>query len=112
MKISETYDKMFRMTQTSLVNYTGCTLPCNYVEYQLVKEPVKAKDVYLYLDLVWLNANALERTEQLIYPLESFVSEFGGALGLFLGFSFMMVCDVLQGLIKFFSKYKNYKKTI
>ena len=107
MKIAKAYDKIVRMTQTALVNYTRCTLPCNYVEFQLVEEPVKTKDVNQTLDLVWLNTHALERTEQLLYPLESFVSEFGGALGLFLGFSCMMVCDVLQGLINLWSKYEN-----
>ena len=32
-------------------------------------------------------------TEELIYPWQSLVAEFGGALGLFLGFSFMTVWD-------------------
>ena len=34
-------------------------------------------------------------TEELIYPWQSFVAEFGGALGLFLGFSFMKILDSL-----------------
>ena len=34
--------------------------------------------------------------EQLIYPLTSLVAEFGGTLGLFLGFSFMAIWDGLQ----------------
>ena len=40
--------------------------------------------------------------KQLIYPLTSLVAEFGGTLGLFLGFSFMAICDgmqYLQGII-------------
>ena len=56
------------------------------------------------LVLVWLSTDTIERTEQLLYPLESFVSEFGGALGLFLGFSFLMVWEVLEGFTKFGSK--------
>ena len=36
-----------------------------------------------------------KRTEKVIYPIESFISEFGGAMGLFLGFSFMMIWDVI-----------------
>ena len=109
MKIDEMYYKMALMKQTALFKYTGCTLPCDYVEYQLVDEPVKVKDIYSQTFDLLLNTNAFERTEQLLYPIESFVSEFGGALGLFLGFSFMMVCDVLQGLTNLFSKYKNDK---
>ena len=92
------------MKQSALVNYTGCIPPCNYVEYRLVEEPVKLKQVDKKLNLVWLSTNALERTEQLLYPLESFVSEFGGALGLFLGFSFMIVWDLLEGFTKIWSK--------
>ena len=33
------------------------------------------------------------RKEQLIYPLTSLVAEFGGILGLFLGFSFMVIWE-------------------
>ena len=35
------------------------------------------------------------KTEKVIYPVESFISEVGGAMGLFLGFSFIMIWDLL-----------------
>ena len=38
----------------------------------------------------------IKRREVEVYPLESFISEFGGALGLFVGFSFMMVWDIIE----------------
>ena len=41
----------------------------------------------------------IKKTEKWMYPIESFVSEFGGALGLFLGFSFLMIWDLLKILI-------------
>ena len=34
-------------------------------------------------------------TEELVYPFPSFLAEFGGALGLFLGFSIFMVWDMI-----------------
>ena len=34
--------------------------------------------------------------EEYVYPLDSFIAEFGGALGLFLGFSFLMIWDLIQ----------------
>ena len=34
------------------------------------------------------------------YPVFSFIAEFGGALGLFLGFSFMMFWDVAENILK------------
>ena len=39
------------------------------------------------------------RREVEVYPLESFISEFGGALGLFVGFSFMMIWDIIEMLL-------------
>ena len=40
-------------------------------------------------------------TEELIYPWQSLVAEFGGALGLFLGFSFMTVWDFVVQIQSF-----------
>ena len=37
-----------------------------------------------------------KRKEVEVYPFLSFVSEFGGALGLFVGFSFMMLWDLIE----------------
>ena len=34
--------------------------------------------------------------EEYVYPLDSFIAEFGGALGLFMGFSFLMIWDLIQ----------------
>ena len=34
------------------------------------------------------------KEETLLYPFESFLAEFGGSLGLFLGFSFMTIWDI------------------
>ena len=35
-------------------------------------------------------------TEALVYTIESLVAEFGGTLGLFVGFSFMNLWDVFE----------------
>ena len=43
------------------------------------------------------------KEEMLMYPPTSFVAEVGGALGLFLGFSFLGLWDILLVFIKFFS---------
>jgi hypothetical protein len=39
-------------------------------------------------------------TEELLFPITSLVAEFGGTLGLFLGFSFMALWDEAEILIK------------
>ena len=41
----------------------------------------------------------MKRKEVEVYPFESFISEFGGALGLFIGFSFMMIWDLIEMLL-------------
>ena len=42
----------------------------------------------------WSNGGYFQvEAEQLIYPWQSLLAEFGGVLGLFLGFSFMTVWD-------------------
>ena len=37
-----------------------------------------------------------QKVEVLLYPFESLLAEFGGALGLFIGFSFLTIYDVLK----------------
>ena len=46
-----------------------------------------------------------KRTEEYVYDFFSFVAELGGALGLFLGFSFFMFWDFIVGLFGFLSKF-------
>ena len=43
-------------------------------------------------------------TEVLIYPWQSLLAEFGGALGLFLGFSFMTIWDFVIDI-----EFKSFK---
>ena len=100
IEIAGIYERLSVMMESVLVNYTGCYLPCNYVEYRLIKEPVKFKESNQKFNLLWLSSHAVERSEQLLYPIESFVSEFGGALGLFLGYLFVMIWDILEAFIK------------
>ena len=108
LKLKDEYDKTWDMKQSRLVNHTGCFPPCNYAEYQLATEPLKYKEKEEItkngakrLAVLFSCSNALERTEQLLYPADSFISEFGGALGLFLGFSFLMVWEALETCVRF-----------
>ena len=45
-------------------------------------------------------------SEELLYPVESLVAEFGGTLGLFLGFSFMGLWDGVTLVGNFIAKVK------
>ena len=48
--------------------------------------------------------------ETWVYPGLSFVSELGGALGLFLGLSFLSLWDILETLIKAFKNCYSKEK--
>ena len=50
-------------------------------------------------------------TEALVYPFTSLVSDFGGALGLFLGFSFLMLWDWIINVATTVRNFKPYNKT-
>ena len=60
------------------------------------------------IELILATDHAMQQSEVLLYPLVSFVSEFGGALGLFIGFSFMMILDAFEMLLQMFY---NFMKT-
>ena len=62
-----------------------------------------------HLFLMLARKTATKRTEVLLYPLTSFVSELGGSLGLFVGFSFWMFWDIAELTIKFLIKCSNKK---
>jgi hypothetical protein len=53
--------------------------------------------------LVYATTDVTYKREMLIYPFISFVAEFGGALGLFLGFSFYTIWEFMAPVLyKFF----------
>jgi hypothetical protein len=92
---------VFDMIQSDLVNYTKCLIPCKYKEFKIVGEPEKLESGnQARIKLMMANMDIFEKNEELIYPFVSFVAEFGGSLGLFLGFSFMMIFDFFSGFIK------------
>ena len=82
---------------------TGCKVPCTYQHYSLVDHPFTLHTTYSYFSISYISTDdTLEEEvppltltfytppmQVLIYPLDSLISELGGALGLFLGFSFL-----------------------
>ena len=91
-----------------ITKLTGCMKPCQYKKYQFVgtgeQMPLKS-DLYpdseYYAFSLWAVSTKITiRTEVLIYPPTSFVADFGGTLGLFLGFSFVALFDKIQAFGK------------
>ena len=50
------------------------------------------------------------KEEAMLYPMNSFVAEVGGALGLFFGFSFIGLWESLQSIINFLIALKKNKQ--
>ena len=80
-----------------ITKLTGCMKPCQYRMYQFVGagEPVSLESEHFAFSLWAVSKKTTIKTEQLIYPLASLVADFGGTLGLFLGFSFITLWDNL-----------------
>ena len=76
---------------------TGCLKPCHYKKYILLGEQIFKSPNYQF-DLWAVSSNTRVETEELKYPLSTLVAEFGGTLGLFLGFSFISVWDNFETL--------------
>ena len=105
MEFETAYTELAPLDIEDVIRVTGCPQPCRYTRYTLPAEP---KDIsYFNASLVCLvlaSATVTKSTEVLRYPLESLVAEFGGALGMFLGFSFMICWDWLELLLYHFTK--------
>ena len=84
---------------------TGCLKPCQYRKYHFVggKERVSLDADGFVFSLWAVSKKTTIKTEQLIYPVTSLVADFGGTLGLFLGFSFITLWDNLPLLGKVYT---------
>ena len=81
-------------TVGDIINQSGCPAPCLFREYKVVHgESIYSKLFPKSLTVGFLDEKVLIKEEIEAYSGISLVSDIGGALGLFLGFSFVMVWD-------------------
>ena len=93
--------KIHQLEKKELATKTGCPLPCMYKEYKQVSNPLQKNPDLRVLNLVRSTNTVHVKKEHPLYPFSSFLAEFGGALGLFLGFSFLTVWDWFQIIFAF-----------
>merc|ERR1712130_1062012 len=84
-------------TQKKMLNITGCLLPCQHLEYAIKGNPTISSGWH-GLRVTFVSEDMTVLSEVELYPFESFLAEFGGALGLFTGFSFMFFADLADWL--------------
>ena len=100
--LSSEYEKVYRrlriVEMKEIEDITGCLKPCSYKRYSFVRDdqPIGVDTEHFFLGFWSVTKETFVEKELLIYPLTSLVAEFGGTLGLFLGFSFMTLWDGLQ----------------
>ena len=87
--------------QGKISKLTGCLKPCKFKRYNLVHKLEVGStdpDPEVSTFILWAVTNStLVEKEQLVYPLSTLVAEFGGTLGLFVGFSFL---DAWEEILK------------
>ena len=89
------YTRVFFSSEEKLRKITGCLLPCSYTHYSLSDSYSFDTNVTEFV-LTYALTDHLIEEEVLLFPLDSLVSELGGALGLFLGFSFLGAVQSIQ----------------
>jgi len=90
-------------TQREMLNITGCRLPCEHRRYRIRDNPATSStDNGMRINFSSKDMEVITQVE--LYPFQSFLAEFGGALGLFTGFSFMFFADLADWVLKVFVK--------
>ena len=84
---------------------------CNYFKYEVLKVETDLSDQRqdrLGFELILANNEVTTVQEVLAYDFLTLVSNFGGSLGLFVGFSFYMIGNINLDIINYDNK-KNLK---
>ena len=95
----------------AVIKTTSCLPPCQYLEFKLALDSDKFSGMnYSGVGIQFVDNKVSVDKEIEIYSWISLVSDIGGALGLFLGFSFLMLWDwaaqVLGRCIEFMDTIK------
>ena len=102
----EMYRKIASVEESDLQGVSGCKIPCNFLQYRVMGEPLNARSSDQELTMWMATTNVEIKTEEFIYPFRSFVADVGGILGLFLGVSFLSLLDVIKGGMTFYRLFR------
>ena len=113
-EFEEINNVLFNADMPLIMAKTGCKTPCSYKEYNFANPNLKEYSINADAPAtsvafcLWSVSNhTLIEEESLVLPLRSLIANFGGSLGLFLGFSFMTIWDG----VKLFAMYlKNFNQ--
>ena len=86
------YNVLETVNMNTIAKESQCLTPCNYIEYSVAGEElykfdkVETNITELMIGVNYASTQLTIKEELFVYPIESFVAEIGGALGMFLGF--------------------------
>ena len=95
-----------KMERKDVITMTRCEVPCTYRKYTVLTDLMKGLGVGFGVGVVFPSTEITLEEEDYVYPLLSFVAELGGALGMFLGFSFLMALNFLHNIILTTIRYR------
>ena len=94
-KYKDITTESFFACQEELQDLTGCKVPCYYRHYQVVGTPFLVDmDGRPFISIAFASTDKTVVEEVWFYSFVSLLSEIGGALGLFLGFSLLGTLDM------------------
>ena len=106
------YHQVFFSSEKELKELTGCLFPCTYTHYSLA-ETYSFESNETEFVINYALTDLITEQEVLLFPFDSLVSELGGALGLFLGFSFLGAVSTMQSwVMTVLSMFKTNKHQI
>ena len=97
-KMDEIYFSLAKGRRKDL-EAVGCLYPCSYTQYTVASEDLIDMYGFYGFGLSFASVATTVRREVYIYSTLSFISDLGGSLGLFLGFSFFGLWDLFQILL-------------
>ena len=97
--LEEKFTEIGVIEQKYVIAKTGCLVPCRYRKYKIYSELYKSLYNGFGVGVTYPSTDIKLEEEEYIYPELSFISELGGALGMFLGFSFLMFWDLIIVLL-------------
>ena len=94
--------QMTAYEQELIMKETGCLKPCKYREYLSAGVTSKLENFTQngkYCVQYYIASTVLDRKkEAYVYPAISYISEIGGSLGLFVGFSCLTIWDCFDSI--------------
>ena len=101
LELEKDFFDLGKLERKDVIEKTGCLIPCRYREYKILNDMMKGLTTGFGIGMMFPSTEIRLEEEEYIYPLLSFISELGGALGMFLGFSFIMIWDYMLFIFSF-----------